>query len=88
MSTAQRPPAELRYADELKRLAESDDQPKPPGWALSLPAVRSFLLFLLDQGLRTHGTEVRQHLGCQWLRLQSLLVFTGYRLHPVAMAQA
>ena len=44
MSTAQRPPAELRYADELKRLAESDDQPKPPGWALSLPAVRSFLL--------------------------------------------
>lgn len=41
---AQRPPAELQYADELARLAEADTAPRPPGWRLSLTAVRTFLL--------------------------------------------
>ncbi|MEM6531395.1 MAG: AAA family ATPase [Myxococcota bacterium] len=40
---AQRPPAELLYADELTKLAKSDDAQKPPGWKLSLKAVRAFL---------------------------------------------
>ncbi|MCA9624573.1 MAG: AAA family ATPase, partial [Myxococcales bacterium] len=40
----ERPPAELRYADELARLAKSDDHPKPPGWRLSPRAVRTFVL--------------------------------------------
>lgn len=40
----QRPPAEVLYADELKRLAKGDTGPKPPGWRLSLPAVRRFIL--------------------------------------------
>lgn len=40
----QRPPAELRYADELAALAASDRDPRPPGWRLSMPAVRRFLL--------------------------------------------
>ena len=40
----QRPPAELRYADELGRLAAADRDPRPPGWRLSLKAVRSFLV--------------------------------------------
>lgn len=44
MSELQRPPAEVLYADELARLAESDKSPRPPGWRLSPPAVRSFLL--------------------------------------------
>jgi len=39
-----RPSAEDRYADELSRLAATDDAPKPPGWALSLEAVRTFVL--------------------------------------------
>lgn len=40
----QRPPAELLYADELTRLQTADDTPRPPGWRLSLPAARAFLL--------------------------------------------
>ena len=40
----QRPPAETLHADELARLKKADDGPKPPGWALSLPAVRKFVL--------------------------------------------
>ncbi len=40
----QRPPAELVYADELARLRKSDKDPRPPGWALSPRAVRSFIL--------------------------------------------
>jgi len=40
----QRPPAEVLYAEELARLAAADDGPRPPGWALSLPAVKRFIL--------------------------------------------
>lgn len=40
----QRPPAEVLYANELKRLAKSDKDPRPPGWNLSLAAVRRFVL--------------------------------------------
>jgi MoxR-like ATPase len=44
---AQRPPAEVLHADELARLLAHDAAnrlPKPPGWALSLPSVRSFIM--------------------------------------------
>jgi MoxR-like ATPase len=41
---AQRPPAEVLYADELKRLSDADREPRPPGWAMSLGAVRKFIL--------------------------------------------
>src|SRR5689334_20216468 len=40
----QRPPAELRWADELSRLRREDKAPVPPGWALSLEAARRFIL--------------------------------------------
>lgn len=40
----QRPPAEILHADELARLRASDTDPRPPGWQLSLRAVRAFLL--------------------------------------------
>ena len=40
----QRPPAEIAYADELAALRKSDKGPRPPGWALSLQAVRGFIL--------------------------------------------
>jgi MoxR-like ATPase len=40
----QRPPAETLYADELSLLREKDQKPKPPGWLLSMPAVRGFIL--------------------------------------------
>lgn len=40
----QRPPAEVLYADELERLRAKDDAPKPPGWRMSLHAVRKFIL--------------------------------------------
>ncbi|HEX6361248.1 AAA family ATPase [Actinophytocola sp.] len=39
----QRPPAEVRYADELARL-RAEDGPRPPGWALSLDAARRFVV--------------------------------------------
>jgi len=40
----QRAPAELRFADELQRLAAADTDPKPKGWKLSPRAVRRFIL--------------------------------------------
>ncbi|MFJ4876726.1 AAA family ATPase [Streptomyces sp. NPDC088745] len=40
----QRPPAEVRYADELAALRAGDTGPRPPGWALSLRAARSFVV--------------------------------------------
>ncbi|MFD7657829.1 AAA family ATPase [Actinosynnema sp. NPDC059797] len=40
----QRPPAEVRFADELARLREDDPAPRPPGWALSMSAARRFVL--------------------------------------------
>lgn len=39
-----RPPAEIRYAQELQALAANDPHLKPPGWRLSLRAVRTFIL--------------------------------------------
>ncbi|MEU9508844.1 AAA family ATPase [Micromonospora sp. NPDC048170] len=41
---AQRPPAEVRHADELARLRADDTDPRPPGWVLSLRAARRFIL--------------------------------------------
>ena len=40
----QRPPAAQLYADELAALAANDSGPRPPGWRLSMPAVRRFIL--------------------------------------------
>jgi MoxR-like ATPase len=40
----QRPPAEVRFADELARLRDADTADRPPGWALSLPAARRFVV--------------------------------------------
>lgn len=40
----QRPPAEVLHAEELARLREKDKEPRPPGWQLSLQAVRRFIL--------------------------------------------
>ncbi|UXI67013.1 ATP-binding protein [Tahibacter amnicola] len=39
----QRPPAEILHGDELAELIQSDRDPKPPGWQLSLRAVRRFI---------------------------------------------
>src|SRR5262245_26691573 len=51
-SAAQRPPAEVTYAAELERLAKDDPAPRPPGWALSPRAVRSFILGDEARGVR------------------------------------
>lgn len=40
----QRPPAELRWAADLAKLRESDDAPRPPGWALSVNAAKRFIV--------------------------------------------
>ncbi|MFD0277388.1 AAA family ATPase [Kitasatospora sp. NPDC127111] len=40
----QRPPAEVRYAEELAALRAADDDPRPPGWRLSLRAARRFIV--------------------------------------------
>lgn len=40
----QRPPAEILYAAQLAQLKLDDTGVKPPGWALSMKAARSFIL--------------------------------------------
>ncbi|MER5865028.1 AAA family ATPase [Kitasatospora sp. NPDC002040] len=40
----QRPPAEVRYAEELAALRADDRDPRPPGWQLSLRAARRFVI--------------------------------------------
>jgi MoxR-like ATPase len=42
--TLQRPPAEILYADQLAQLRQRDGDLRPPGWALSMKAARSFIL--------------------------------------------
>ncbi|MFF6776621.1 AAA family ATPase [Streptomyces sp. NPDC012637] len=39
----QRPPAEVRHAEELAALRAADTDPRPPGWQLSLRAARRFV---------------------------------------------
>lgn len=43
-TSVQRPPAEVLHAEELVRLRDADTSPRPPGWNLSLHAVRRFIL--------------------------------------------
>jgi len=40
----QRPPAEVRYADELARLRDGDTGERPPGWAMGMEAARRFII--------------------------------------------
>lgn len=40
----QRPPAEMRWADELHRLRSADRGDRPPGWRLSLDGARRFIV--------------------------------------------
>ncbi|MCX4744448.1 AAA family ATPase [Kitasatospora sp. NBC_01287] len=42
--TLQRPPAEIRYAEELAALRATDRDPRPPGWESSLRAARRFIV--------------------------------------------
>ncbi|MDH4145281.1 MAG: AAA family ATPase, partial [Acidimicrobiia bacterium] len=54
MTELQRPPAEIAHAGELTRLRDHDDAsrlPRPPGWALSLPSVRRFVMGDAELGL-------------------------------------
>lgn len=57
--TAQRLPAEQLYADELAHLAAHDTLTRPPGWRLSMPAVRSFIL-----GGSVAGQTIRRKMVC------------------------
>jgi MoxR-like ATPase len=56
---AQRLPAELMYADELAALRKADSAPKPPGWAMSMKAVRHFVL-----GGQVDGLNIRPKIVC------------------------
>ncbi|MGW5344019.1 AAA family ATPase [Streptomyces sp. HUAS TT3] len=49
--TVQRPPAEIRYAEELAVLRAADDAPRPPGWQLSLRAALRFVTGDPDTGV-------------------------------------
>lgn len=44
MSLLQRPPAELKFADELAQLQKQDTGIKPPNWQLSMSAIKDFIL--------------------------------------------
>ncbi|MGF7120708.1 ATP-binding protein [Rhodococcus sp. BE178] len=48
----QRPPAEERFTDELAHLAADDTGPRPPGWRLTLPAARTFVMGDTERGIR------------------------------------
>ncbi|MFJ2269687.1 AAA family ATPase [Streptomyces sp. NPDC087849] len=47
----QRPPAEVRYAEELAALRAGDRDPRPPGWELSLRGARRFVIGDADAGI-------------------------------------
>ncbi|MFJ7199364.1 MULTISPECIES: AAA family ATPase [unclassified Streptomyces] len=47
----QRPPAEVRYAEELAALRADDRDPRPPGWELSLRAARRFVVGDVETGI-------------------------------------
>ncbi|GGV73839.1 hypothetical protein GCM10015535_01600 [Streptomyces gelaticus] len=47
----QRPPAEVRYAEELAALRADDRDPRPPGWELSLRAARRFVIGDVETGI-------------------------------------
>ncbi|MBS1157767.1 MAG: moxR-like ATPase [Proteobacteria bacterium] len=40
----QRPPVEIAYREELEALSEADKSPRPPGWKMSMKAVRRFIV--------------------------------------------
>lgn len=44
MSNYQRPPAEVKYADEIASLKQRDTGVKPPNWQLSMSAIKAFIL--------------------------------------------
>jgi MoxR-like ATPase len=52
MTEIQRPPGEVLYADELRRLRESDSGARPPGWRMSPRAVKTFILGEPDGDIR------------------------------------
>jgi MoxR-like ATPase len=60
---AQRLPAELQYADELAALKKVDSAPKPPGWELSMKAVRQFILGGIS-GDKINGVTVQPKIVC------------------------
>lgn len=62
---AQRPPAEVLYADELARLAQSDTGPVPPGWKLSMKAALQFI---------AGGPGIRRKIVCAPSLLERALV--------------
>lgn len=62
---AQRPPAEVLYADELVRLAQSDTGPVPPGWKLSMKAALQFI---------AGGPGIRRKIVCAPSLLERALV--------------
>ncbi|MBK7003143.1 MAG: AAA family ATPase [Rhodoferax sp.] len=66
---AQRLPAELLYADELAQLAAHDKAPRPPGWNLSMPAVRDFIA-----GTTVKGKPIRQKIVCAPSLIERALV--------------
>ena len=51
-------PAEVRYAAELAALKKNDIGPRPPGWALSPRAVRTFVVGSAGEAFEAPGGEV------------------------------
>lgn len=86
MANTVRPPAEVRYADELKAIAANDPHPKPPGWKLSPRAVRTFILgsqgeaLSHKQGRKTIKTAITQKFyGDDALIDRSVVTLAGNR---------
>ena len=68
-----RPPAEALHRDELKRLVDSDREPRPSGWKLSPQSVRDFIC-----GSKKHGIE-RKFYGNDVLIERAIVSLAGNR---------
>lgn len=73
----QRAPAEVLYEDELRRLAEQDTAPKPPGWKLSPKAVRAFVMGDPARGI---APKFVGHVGIVDRAMVSLMTMRGLLL--------
>lgn len=73
----QRPPAEILYAEKLAQLKASDTGLKPPGWQLSMNAVKRFILGDAEAGIE--GKIVASHASIERM-LVSLATGRGLML--------
>ncbi len=74
-----KPPVEIRYADELEALKQSDNGKKPENWVLSPQAVRTFILG--GKAETPNGTKIieKKYFGNDALVERCIITLAGSR---------